>query len=68
MTRYIRLTTTVMLLAALGTACSSMTNRQTDASTARLAGTSVYLPGQSSAQDSLPDPYHYRCTGACLSF
>ena len=67
MTVYIRLTTTVMLLAALGTACS-MTNRQTDASTARLAGTSVYLPGQSSAQDSLPDPYHYRCTGACLSF
>ena len=67
MTRRIRLTTMVMLLASLGTACSTM-NRQTDASTARLAGTSVYLPGQSSAQDSLPDPYHYRCTGACLSF
>ena len=67
MTRALRLVALTLLLSIGGTACS-MIDRESDAAPARVAGSgsSVYAPG--STWEALPDPYHYRCTGACLSF
>jgi hypothetical protein len=62
-----RLAATMALL-AIGSAACSMTDRQTDASGARVAGSSVYAPGSGGVWNALPDPYHYRCTGQCLAF
>ena len=66
MTRALRLAATMLLL-TVG-ACSMM-DRDSDAAPARMAGsgTSVYAPG-AGQWEALPDPYHYRCSGACLSF
>ena len=66
MLRALRLAGMTLLLAIGASACAT-TDRQTDASPARVAGSgnSVYAPGAGLAE-FLPDPYHYRCTGQCL--
>ena len=66
MTRALRLAAMTVLLTIGATACSMMDR---DAAPARVAGSgsSVYAPG-AGPWDALPDPYHYRCTGACLAF
>ena len=64
MMRPLYIAATMALLAIGSPGCSTS---QTDAYPARVAGSgsSAYAPG---ASDALPDPYHYRCTGACQSF
>jgi hypothetical protein len=66
MMRPLYVAATIALL-AIGSAACSMS--QTEAYPARVAGSgsSAYAPG-AGGWDALPDPYHYRCTGACQSF